>query len=401
MKPSARATSAKTKRLYELVTPLQQFFFESPWAKRFGDSDICDFTIGNPHDLPMTAFTEAMRHWTLPQDKYWYSYKMNEDKARSVAATSLAASHGLPFRPRDIFLTNGSIAALAVVFDTILNPGDEVIFISPPWFMYEAMIVSAGGKPVKVRMDESSFDLDLRAIASAITPGTRALIVNSPHNPTGKIYPPPTLQELAKILESATAQNGRTVYLISDEAYRRIIFDQRQYVSPATCYPHSFVVYTYGKVLLAPGQRIGYVALPPHMPAADQIGDAIQALQMIKGWSFPNALMQHALTDLEQMSVDMEHLQRKRDRLVAALRQQGYGVRAPEATFYIIVRSPWEDDIKFVELLNSLDIFCIPGSLMDFPAHFRLSLTASDAMIDRALPKFAQALKKSANDKHS
>jgi len=238
--------------------------------------------------------------------------------------------------------------------------------------------------------------LDLEAISSAMNHKTRAVIVNSPHNPTGKIYPKATLQELSEIMDSASTRNGRTVHLISDEAYRRIVFDGRQYLSPATFYPHTFLVYTYGKVLLAPGQRIGYVALPPHMPEAEQLRKAMQAVQMIKGWSFPNALLQHALGDLEQISVDMKHLQQKRDRLVGALQEQGYQVYRPEGTFYVMVRSPWDDDAKFVDLLNSYDIFCIPGTLMDFPGYFRLSLTASDDMIHRAIPKFAKAFNQAA-----
>ena len=193
MRPAGNAISERASLLYQIVEPLQQFFFESSWARRFGEPGICDFTIGNPHDTPMTAFTEAMQRWTLPRDKYWYSYKMNEANAREVVAASLTKSHDLPFRPEDIFLTNGSIAALAVVFDTILDQGDEVVFISPPWFLYEAMIVNAGGRPIRVRMDTNTFDLDLDAIASAINHKTRAVIVNSPHNPTGKIYPKASL----------------------------------------------------------------------------------------------------------------------------------------------------------------------------------------------------------------
>lgn len=396
MRPAGNAISERANLLYQIVEPLQQFFFESSWARRFGEPDTCDFTIGNPHDTPMTALTEAMQRWTLPQDKYWYSYKMNEANAREVVAESLTKSHDLPFRPEHIFLTNGSIAALAVVFDTILDPGDEVIFISPPWFLYEAMILNAGGSPIRVKMDPNSFDLDLDAIASAINHKTRAVIVNSPHNPTGKIYPKATLQELSKIVDSESTRNGRRVYLISDEAYRRIIFDGKKYLSPATLYPHTFVVYTYGKILLAPGQRIGYAALPPHMPEAEQLGKAMQAVQMIKGWSFPNALLQHALGDLERISVDMNHLQQKRNRLVDALERQGYQVYRPEGTFYVMVRAPFGDDERFVDILNSYDIFCIPGTLMDFPGHFRLSLTASDDMIDRAIPKFAKAFNQAA-----
>lgn len=384
--------SQRARTLHAVMAPLLRFFFQSTWAKRFGDPENCDFTIGNPHDTPMDEYLAVLRKWTAPRDKYWYAYKMNEGEARKVVAASLTKSHGLPFRAEDIFLTNGAIAALAVVFDAVLEPLDEVIFVSPPWFMYEAMVLHAGGKPVRVRMDRRTFDLDLAAIASAITPKTRAIIINSPHNPTGKIYPPETLQRLAALLQEASTRNGRRIYLISDEAYRRIVFDGKQYHSPAAFHPHTFVIYTYGKTLLAPGQRIGYIALPPQAEPIEELRSVLQTLQMVKGWSFPNALLQHALSDLEAISVDLAHLRQKRDRLVGALRRQGYEAHLPEGTFYVVVRSPWDDDAKFVELLNHYSIFAIPGSLMDFPGYIRLSLTASDDMIDRAIPKFGEAL---------
>ncbi len=385
--------SKRAKMLNAVIEPLLKFFFHSSWAKRFGNPENCDFTIGNPHDTPMDEYLAVLQKWTAPRDKYWYAYKMNEEGARNVVASYLTTSHGMPFRAEDVFLTNGATAALAVVFAAILDPLDEVVFISPPWFMYEAMILNAGGKPVKVKMDRKTFNLDLQAIYSALSPKTRAIIINSPHNPTGTIYPAETLQGLADIVEKASVQNGRRIYLISDEAYRRIIFEGKRYFSPAAFYPHTFIIYTYGKTLLAPGQRIGYIALPPQAEPIEELRGALQTLQMVKGWSFPNALLQHALSDLESLSIDILHLQRKRDRLVGALRRLGYEAHLPDATFYVAVRSPWADDAKFVELLNQYSIFAIPGSLMDFPGYIRLSLTASDDMIDRAIPKFAQALK--------
>jgi aspartate aminotransferase len=388
-----RPVSEKADRLHRAVQPLLKFFFESAWSEHFGRPDICDFTIGNPHDAPMTDLIAILKRWTPPQDKYWYAYKMNEEYARQAVAASLQSSHGLPYQPEDVFLTNGSIAALAVLFGAIVNPGDEVIFITPPWLLYEAMILDAGGLPVRVGMDKETFDLDVAGICSAITAKTRAVIINSPHNPTGKIYPENTLRELAKMLEEASILNGRTIYIISDEAYRRIIFDGRKYVSPSLFYRNTFLIYTYGKVLLAPGQRIGYAALHPDMASSDILREVIQTIQMVNGWCFPNALMQRALADLEGISVDIGHLQEKRNRLVESLRQQGYQACLPEGTFYVMVRSPWGNDEAFVDLLNSYNIFCIPGSLMDFPGFFRLSITASDEMLDRAIPKFAAALK--------
>ncbi|MGZ4618583.1 MAG: aminotransferase class I/II-fold pyridoxal phosphate-dependent enzyme [Frankiaceae bacterium] len=160
------------------------------------------------------------------------------------------------------------MAALAAVLDI----GDEVIFVSPPWFFYEAMILGAGGRPVRVRMDSDSFDLDLDAVAAAVTGKTRAVVINTPHNPTGRIYPPPTLQQLARLLTAASVRNGRDIYLISDESYSRILFTGSRFTSPAGYYPHTFLVHTYSKTALAPGQRIGFVAMASTMPNAGRYG---------------------------------------------------------------------------------------------------------------------------------
>lgn len=367
-------------------------FATGEWYLRYASKPgICDFVFGNPHEMPLESFTGALAHWNTPQNKDWYAYKMSEPTAQATVAASLRQTRGLPFEAADIFMTNGAFAALAVTLGVTVDPGDEVIYISPPWFFYEAMIVANGAKPVRVKVLPETFDLDMTAIAAALTPRTRAIIVNSPNNPTGKIYPPNTLQALAQLLSEHSAQQGRPVYLISDEAYSRIIYDNRPYYSPTAYYPHTFLLYTYGKTLLTPGQRIGYIALPPTMPDRDVLRPALFASQLVTGYAFPNALLQHALPDLEGLSIDIAHLQSKRDLLAGALREVGYNVHIPEGTFYLLPRAPLADDWAFVERLAKHDILCLPGTVVELPGYFRISLTANDDMIERALPGFAAA----------
>lgn len=264
----------------------------------------------------------------------------------------------------------------------------------PPWFFYDTLIEAEGGVPVRVRLSPPDFDLDVDAIAAAITPRTRAIIVNSPHNPTGRIYPPDSLERLAAVLTSASEANGRPVYLLSDEAYSHILLDGRRYHTPTAFYPYSFLIYTYGKTLLTPGQRLGYIALPPTMPDRDQLLPAILMAQVTHGYAFPNALLQHAIADIDKLSFDIEHLQRKRDRMVEMLVEHGYELRPPEGTFYLLVRSPLADDAAFCELLAERDVFVLPGTIFETPGYFRISLTASDDMIDRGLPVFADAIRR-------
>jgi aspartate aminotransferase len=385
--------SKRSLRLFDSMSPILRFFYESTWSLRRGEEDICDFTIGNPHDMPSRELVSTYSKWIEPRNKHWYAYKMNEAVSREVLADSLRKWRNMPFEKEDIFVTNGAIAALAVVLGTIVDPGDEVIFISPPWFQYEAMILNAGGVPVRIRARAGTFDLPLQDIAEAIGPKTRAVIINSPQNPTGRIYQAEVLKDLAAMLKLKSRRSGRTIYLISDEAYSRIVFDGRTYPSPVSFYPESFLVYTYGKVLLAPGERIGFIALPPEMSERAPMRKAILVLQMLNGWSFANALLQHAIGDLDRISIDIAHFQRKRDRLYSALTAIGYEALLPEGTFYMLVRSPWQDDEAFVELLAGHNVFCIPGSTMDVPGYFRICFTPGDETIERALPGFELAFR--------
>jgi aspartate aminotransferase len=238
----------------------------------------------------------------------------------------------------------------------------------------------------------TTFDLDVDAIAAAITPRTRVVIVNTPNNPTGRIYPPETLRRLAAVLEAASVRNGRRISLISDEPYNRIVFDGARFHSPAEFYPYTFIAYSYGKTHLAPGQRIGYIALPPTMPDREAVRAAIMQLQIVAGWAFPNAIMQYALPRLEQFMIDVDRLQRRRDRLVDALTEMGYAIHRPEGTFYLWPRSPIGDDAAFARELAEHDVFVMPGHMFETPGFIRICLTANDEMIERSLPGFAAAI---------
>lgn len=373
------------------ATPVLEFLTASSQARRLHEPGVANFLLGNPQQLPLPGFVEALRHWSVPQDKDWFAYKINDPKAQAAVATILRERRNVPFDPDDIFLTNGATGGLAVALGAVVDPGDEVVFISPPWFFYEAFIVGAGGIPVRAQIDPATFDLDVDAIAAAFSPRTRAIIINSPNNPTGKMYPPETLQHLSAALTAASERNGRPIYLLSDEAYSRIVFDGRPYYSPTAFYPRSFLIYTYGKTLLTPGQRLGYVALPPTMPDREQLRSALALSQLVTGFAVANALLQHALADLEKLSIDIAHLQQKRDRMVGALQEMGYEVHVPEGTFYLLPRSPWADDRAFADLLLTNDILVLPGTWVELPGYFRISLTANDNMIERSLPGFAAA----------
>ncbi len=371
---------------------LEFFMWFDPHSSREG---IADFVAGNPQEMPLPEYVAAIKRWSEPKRKDWFAYQMNVPEAQRAVIASLAERRGVAFAEEDIALTTGAFAGLEIAMRAVCDEGDEVIYLTPPWFFYDGIAQGLGLVPVKVRVDMKTFDIDVAAIERAITSRTRAIIVNSPNNPTGKAYPRATLDRLASVLEAASARNGRAIYLLSDEAYYRILYDGRRYESPTESYPRSILIYTYGKQLLTPGERIGFLALAPTMPAGErrQLRNAITMAQLVGGWSWPNAVLQYALADIDRLSVDIGKLERKRDRMIQGLREAGYELHVPEGTFYLLPKSPWPDDWAFTKHLAESDVFVLPGEVVDLPGYFRISITASDAMIDKALPVFAAAAK--------
>ena len=358
-----------------------------------GMPGVSEMVFGNPQDMPLPGFVRAITRHAEPQNKDWFAYKRSDSGARTAVAEELRSWRGLPFEPEDIALTPGAFGAIATAFRTILDPGDEVIYSLPPWFLYEPMLLSVDAVPVKVGVMADN-DLDLAAIAKAIGPRTRAVIVNTPNNPTGRIYPPSTLRALATLLTDASDQFGRPIWLLSDEPYSRLVFSDAEFHSPSEFYPYTLISYSYGKVLLTPGERIGWLALSPSVPDREALRHSIEISQIAGGWLFPNAVLQHALADLEGLSIDLPEIERKRDTVSAALRDAGYELRTPEGAFYLWVRSPDPDDAAFCRLLAEQKVLVLPGSICEVPGHFRISLTATPEMVDRAIPVFQDAARR-------
>lgn len=381
--------SSRVQAADRAFAAVRDFYQQSRYADARLEPGVCDFTFGNPHEMPLQGLVSALRERAIPHDENWFAYKSSEEEPQAFLTERLREELGLPFEPQDVALTAGAFAAINVAFHLVLDAGDEAIISEPAWFCYEPMLLAANAVPRKVSLTGERFDLDLAAIDAAIGPRTRLVIVNTPHNPTGRIYEREALTELADLLARASRRIGHRIYLLSDEPYRRLRFDGRPFVSPAAIYPWTFISYSYGKVLLAPGQRLGYLAISPLMPAPERKAhqDAMFSAQMALGWCFPNAIMQYAVPDLERVSIDRTALTRRRDTLTRALCDAGYGTLAPEGTFYLWCRWPGDPERLF-DALADRNVFVMPGSLLGSPSHFRISLTASDDMVERAIPHF-------------
>jgi aspartate aminotransferase len=387
---SMTVTSSTMSDLHESVAAFLRFFGGPIWARN-GQADVANFAVGNPQEMPLPAYVDSLRRHLEPQAPDWFAYKLSEPRSQAAVARGLTARTGLDWDAADVAMTNGGFAALAVAFRTILEPGDEVIFLSPPWWFYELLIRAAGGVPIRVRLAPPRFDLDAEAIAAAITPRTRGVLLNSPNNPSGRVYPLADLEGLSRALSHGATRIGHRLFLVSDEPYNRILFDGREYHSPAEVYPDTITTYSYGKTLLAPGMRIGYLTVPPSMEDRPAFRERVLLAQLATGFSFPNALLQHAIEDLERLSIDVGALERRRDRLVGALRDLGYDTTLPEGTFYVLARSPIDDDVAFGEILAEENVLVLPGSIVEVPGWLRISLTASDEMVEDSLGAFERA----------
>jgi aspartate aminotransferase len=371
--------------------PFFEWYATSPHQLASDTHGTIDLLFGNPHDPPLPAYVEALRRHLEPQHPGWFAYMLNHPEAVDVVTEDLTRRTGLSWQAQDVAMTNGGWAAIAVAVGMLTEPGDEVIYFDPPWFFYDVLIRAAGAMPVRLTLESPRFSPDPQRLADAITPRTRAVLLNTPHNPSGRVLDATELDAVADVLREASSRIGRPIYVLSDEAYRHIVFDGRRAASPAEHYASSIVLYSYGKQLLAPGQRIGYLALSPRIEAAerDALRDAVRLTQFVNSYSFPNALLQRALPDIAHLCIDIAALEQRRDLLVPALQAQGYEPTQPEGTFYVLARSPDPDDVAFVARLAADGMFVLPGSTVNLPGWFRISLTGSDAMVEASVERFA------------
>jgi aspartate aminotransferase len=362
------------------------------WESQRHQSGIADFAFGNPQEMVVDGFASALASATTPLNKDHYAYKFSEEESRRTVASHLTEWRGQQFDAGDIAMTPGAFGAIAVALGALVDVGDEVVYFDPSWFFYRSMILSAGATPISVPVRGDDYDLDLDRLAGAVTEKTRLVIINTPHNPTGRIYPSSTLERLARILTEASDRFGAPIYLLSDEPYSKLVFSDAAFTSPVRYYPYTLIAYSYGKVLLTPGQRIGWLAWSPQMPERESLRSAVFMAQIAGGWLFPSAIMQYSLAELDLLSIDLVELERKRDLVVAELGSAGYDLQAPEGTFYLWVRSPDPNDVAFVQMLAEQGILVLPGTTCASPGHFRISLTGTVEMIERSLPIFRAAI---------
>jgi aspartate aminotransferase len=362
---------------------------------KHGAEKVCDFSLGNPDVEPPAAFQQALQEVVASASPRKHGYMPNAGypEVRAQVAAQVGREQGCALDGGQVVMSVGASGALNAVLKTILDPGDEVIASLPCFMEYNAYVDNHGGKLV-LAPSKPDFDLDVDAIAGMIGPRTAALIVNSPNNPTGRIYPEATLKRLSAALLQAGRKTGRTIYLLSDEPYRKLAYGGASVPGIMGIYPHSIVMASYSKDLSLPGERIGYVAVNPAADDAARLIDGIILCTRILGYVNAPALMQRVVGKIQGLAVDVEIYRRKRDLFASALSAMGYQFALPEGAFYIFPKAPGGDDLAFVSALQEELILVVPGRGFGMPGYFRIAYCVDTPVIERSLAGFKRVIAK-------
>jgi aspartate aminotransferase len=356
-----------------------------------GAESVFDFTLGNPDEDPPPAVLAALRRQVAENPAASHGYMPNAGfpRVRELLAERLRRQSGLDFTPRHLLMTVGSAGAINTVLKAMLDPGDEVIVPMPCFSEYQFYVANHAGKMVPVETDED-FSLDVGAVRAAITPRTRAIILNSPHNPTGVIYSEAVLRELEALLASL----DHTVVVISDEPYRAHVYDGATMPETVSIITNCVVANSYSKAWAVAGERIGYLAISPRLDGDGELIHACTFTNRILGFINAPAIWQWVAAEAGDAGPDLAMYQAKRDLLCENLANLGYEVRKPQGAFYLFMKTPIPDDIAFVRVLANEGVLTVPGTGFGRSGYIRLSLTVPRDTIARSMPGFAHALEK-------
>ncbi|MBI5844772.1 MAG: pyridoxal phosphate-dependent aminotransferase [Deltaproteobacteria bacterium] len=360
-----------------------------------GRENVYDFTLGNPNVEPPEAFYKALSECADTAGRPVHGYMPNGGypDVRAAVAEFASKELGAPLTANEIIMTCGAAGALNVALKAIVNPGDEVL-TPAPFFAEYTFYVQNHGAVLKTVPTNPDFSLNIDAFRAAISEKTAAVIINSPNNPTGQVYSRESLDALAQALTEGGKKHGRTIYLISDEPYRRIVYDGAEVPPVFESYPDSMVATSYSKELSIPGERIGWLAVHPKAADKDKLIAAMTLANRILGFVNAPALMQRVIAKILGAGVDVSHYARKRELLTEGLKEAGYVFEKPRGAFYLFMKSPIEDDVAFVRELQSKErILTVPGRGFGGPGHIRIAFCVDDETIKKAIPGFARVLK--------
>jgi len=389
-----------------ISTKMRDFAEKSSWIRKMfeegakmkaehGAENVFDFSLGNPDVPPPPEYNKVIREIVKDETPGVHAYMPNGGYpwVREALAGKMSKEQGVDVFHGDMLMTCGAAGAINIVMKALLNPGEEVILLAPYFVEYSFYVDNHGGVS-KVVQTDAEFNLDLAAIEAAITNKTKAVITNSPNNPTGQIYSQEALNELGALLDRKGEEFKTTIYLLADEPYRKIIFDDNVVGSVLQSTKNSIVLSSYSKDLSLPGERIGYLAVHPEITDKGALLNAITLANRILGFVNAPALMQRVVAELQDASVDNSIYQKRRETFCKILTDAGFDFIPPKGAFYVFPKSPIEDDVKFCAILQEEKILAVPGRGFGAPGYIRLAFCVDDAVIAGSADAFKRAMAK-------
>ena len=367
------------------------FEFGKKRMEEVGAENVFDFSIGNPSvPAPDTAGETAVRLLKEmdPVLLHGYTSAQGDQKVREKIASSIRRRFNYPVRPESLYMSTGAAGALCGCLYGLLNPGEEVIVFAPFFPEYRVFIEGAGGVMKLIPADIEAFQIDFERFENALSPNTKAVLINSPNNPSGAVYSEDTIRRLSKILQEKSREYGQVIYLISDEPYREIAFSGVTVPFVPAYYPNTLVCYSWSKALSLPGERMGYVMVSEEMEDHDEVFAAVAGGSRVLGYVSAPSLFQRVCAECVDDTSDISVYETNRNILVKGLRDIGFTVVEPQGTFYMFPRTLIEDDIAFCEKAKDFNLLIVPGTGFGCPGHTRISYCVPTQRAERSLAAF-------------
>ncbi len=384
--------SESIKGLVKNSSAIRAMFEEgSKMAKEFGAENVYDFSIGNPSVEPPKTVKNAIKlvmEETEPSVLHGYMNNSGFEDVRKAVADSINKKHGTEFTAKNIIMTVGAAGGINVILRAIADPGKEIITFAPFFGEYTNYAANVGAKLIPIQPKDETFMPDVEAMKNAITKDTVAVIINNPNNPTGVVYPKEVLEDIARALEECEKKFGTDIYIISDEPYREIVFDDAEVSYITKIYKNSIIGYSYSKSLSLPGERIGYLVIPTEVSDFEDLVSAANVATRILGFVNAPSLQQKFIKHCVDDTVDMKIYKKNRDLLMKSLSEMGFDFVKPEGAFYLFLKSPVADEKEFVAEAKKRRLLLVPGSSFGYGGYVRLAYCVDYKMIERSLPAF-------------
>lgn len=384
--------SDKMKKLVENNSVIREMFEEGKkLSKIYGQDNVFDFSLGNPSVETPVKVNQAIKEILETEDSlkvHGYMSNGGFEDVRSVIAESINKKFETNFLEKNIIMTVGAASALNIIFKSILNPNDEVIVFAPYFMEYNNYISGYDGKVVVVSPNTKDFQPNLEEFESKITEKTKAVLINTPNNPTGVIYKKDVLEKMAEILNKKQQEFGHEIFLVSDEPYRELVYENTEVPYLTKYYNNTFIVYSYSKTLSLPGERIGYVVIPSEMEDSENIITAVTIANRIIGCVNAPSLIQRVVMKCINEKVDISIYKENRDLLYNKLTELGFECIKPEGAFYLFVKTPISDDKEFCEYAKNFNLLFVPGSSFGCPGYVRIAYCVKTEMIKKSLEAF-------------